>query len=137
MSGQSVVGKETLIQRVGKAFQEVVANKLNGKVPKLVSRKLNAREDGHHPIISYIIQDEYSGTETRVDIAVGHSRPEKNIYHAWIGRNYGPSSHSNRWVNRNYEPQPNDYQEFSSLEEIGDEAIKVFSHDYTVDVMGI
>ena len=136
MSGQKVVDMGSLSQRVEAAFQDVIASKLNGKVPEFVSQKLNAREDGHHPVRSYVIRDEYSGTQTRVEIAVGRSK-EEGPYYAWIGRNYRSNSHNNVGVDRNKRPQPEDYQKFSSLEEIGDEAIRVFSHQYTVDVMGI
>ena len=74
---------------------------------------------------------------TRVEIAVGRSTSEDGPCYAWIGRNYEPTTHNNVGVDRNKRPQPEDYQEFSSLEEMGDEAVRVFSHHYTVDVMGI
>jgi len=137
MSGQSATDRGSLSQRVGTAFQELIASKLKGKAPELVSQTLNAREDGHHPVRSYVLMDEYSGTQTRVEIAVGRSTSEEGPYYAWIGRNYGPTARNNVWIDRNKRPQPEDYQEFSSLEEMGDEAIKVFSHHYTADVMGI
>jgi hypothetical protein len=136
MSGQSATDRGSLSQRVGTAFQELIASKLNGRVPELVSQTLNAREDGHHPVRSYVLMDEYSGTQTRVEIAVGRSREEGPCY-AWIGRNYKSTARNNVGVDCNKRPQPEDYQEFSSLEEMGDEAIKVFSHHYTADVMGI
>ena len=137
MSGQSATDRGSLSQRVGTAFQELIASKLNGRVPELVSQTLNAREDGHHPVRSYVLMDKYSGTRTRVEIAVGRSTSEEGPYYAWIGRNYESTTRNNVGVDRNKRPQPEDYQEFSSLEEMGDEAIKVFSRHYTVDVMGI
>ncbi|MDP6138978.1 MAG: hypothetical protein QGI89_02635 [Candidatus Woesearchaeota archaeon] len=137
MSGQSATGRGSLSQRVGIAFQEVIASKLKGKAPEFVSQTLNAREDGHHPIRSYVLMDKYSGTQTRVEIAVGRSTSEDGPCYAWIGRNYDSTTRNNVGVDRNKRPQPKDYQEFSSLEEMGDEAVRVFSHHYTVDVMGI
>jgi len=127
---------ETLSQTVEIAFKDVVASKLNGKVPERVSPNVDARGDGHDPILSYIIRDEYSNTETRVDIAVGRSK-EEGPYYAWIGRNYENVQNSSMWVNRNKRPQPENYQEFSSLEQLGYEAAKVFSHHHSVDTMSI
>ena len=137
MSEQGATDRGSLSQRVGIAFQDVIASKLKGKAPELVSHTLSAREDGHHPVRSYVLMDKYSGTRTRVEIAVGRSTSEEGPYYAWIGRNYESTTRNNVGVDRNKRPQPEDYQEFSSLEEMGDEAVRVFSRHYTVDVMGI
>ena len=109
--------EKSLTQRIEDAFKEAVASKLNGKVPEHIRTKVDAMDKVYHPILSFLIQDEYSGTKTTVQIPIGQANPDQNIYFAGINGE--------------------DYKQYSSLEGIGDEAAEIFKHNYLVDVMGI
>ncbi|MCH8067115.1 MAG: hypothetical protein IIC69_00870 [Nanoarchaeota archaeon] len=123
IAGQGADGAsgETLSQRVEIAFQEAVASRLNGKIPEKTLVKVNAREDGYCPILTFLIQDRYSGTKTTVEIPIGSANPEQNVYFAKI--------RGNKMV------RPDEYREYSSPEQIGYEAAETFRRDYTNDIM--
>jgi len=118
-----VQGKENLGQRVESAFNEAVANRLKGKEPEKTSSRVKAEHDDPHPVLTFLIQDQNSRTKTWIEIPIGLADPENNDYFARM------------W--KDGRPRPDDYQRYSSPEDIGYEAAKAFSHHYTVDVMGI
>ena len=109
--------EKSLTQRIGDAFKEAVASKLYGKVPEHIRTKVDAVDKVYHPILTFLIQDEYSGTKTTIQIPVGQANPDQNIYFAGINGE--------------------DYKQYSSLEDIGNESVQVFRHNYLVDVIGI
>jgi len=115
-------GKETLSQRIESAFNEAVASRLSGKEPEKIPLRVTAEYEGHHPFLTFLIQDKFSGTKTTVEIPVGLADPENDVYFAKILRSYR---------------QTDDYQQYSSPEDIGYDAAEVFRRDYTSTVMGI
>tara|TARA_Y100000310_G_scaffold335314_1_gene416983 strand:- start:68 stop:463 length:396 start_codon:yes stop_codon:yes gene_type:complete len=120
-TGQDVgiTGGRTLSQRIESAFKEAVASRLNGKVPERVSLRVNTKDDGYHPILTFLIQDAQvggPGTKTMVEIPIGLANPEHDNYFAGI--NGGG------------------YRRYDSPEDIGYEAAQVFSHNYWVDFRG-
>lgn len=107
-----------LIQRIEDAFKEAVASKLDGKVPEYIGLELKSADKKYSTILTYLIQDTVAtGTKTTVKIPIGQAKPDQNVYYAGI--NGG------------------EYEEYSSLEDIGNDAAEVFKHDYMVDVIGI
>jgi len=108
--------ERSLIDRIGDAFKQSVACKLNGKVPEQLETEIEVVDNVYHPILTFLIQDRYSGTKTTVQIPVGSANPEQNIYFAGINGE--------------------DYKRYSSLEAIGNVAAEVFNHNYWVDVRG-
>jgi hypothetical protein len=127
-----------LTEIIGDTFKQAVANKLDGKVPELIRAETTMREHSHLPVLTFLIYDGYSGTGTRVEIAVGRSKPEEGIYYAWMGRDYEPKSDGNYpIIGKKDKPEPEDYQEFSSPGLIGEEAAKAFRHAYLQDIIGI
>ena len=109
--------EKSLTQRIGDAFKEAVASKLDGKVPEHIRTKVDSVDKVYHPILTFLIHDRYSGTKTTVQIPIGQANPDQNIYFAGINGQ--------------------DYEQYSSLEDIGNEAAEIFKHNYLVDVMGI
>ena len=109
--------EKSLTQRIGDAFKEAVASKMDGKVPEHIRTRVDSADKVYHPILTFLIQDRYSGTKTIIQIPVGQANPDQNIYFAGINGE--------------------DYKQYSSLEDIGDEAAEIFKHNYLVDVMGI
>ena len=109
--------EKSLTQRIGDAFKEAVASKMDGKVPEHIRTRVDSADKVYHPILTFLIQDRYSGTKTTIQIPVGQANPDQNIYFAGINGE--------------------DYKQYSSLEDIGDEAAEIFKHNYLVDVMGI
>ncbi|MBO05543.1 MAG: hypothetical protein CMI58_00630 [Parcubacteria group bacterium] len=118
-TGQSVnvASAKTLSQKVELAFKDAVASKLNGKIPERTCLKLNTREDGYHPILKFLIQDDYSSTKTTVEIPVGLANQDERNYFAGINGE--------------------GYRLYKSPEDVGYEAAQVFRHNYIADVMGI
>ena len=109
--------EKSLTQRMGDTFKEAVASKLDGKVPEHIRTRVDSADKVYHPILTFLIQDRYSGTRTTIQIPVGQANPDQSIYFAGINGK--------------------DYKQYSSLEDIGNESVEIFRHDYLVDIIGI
>ena len=127
MSGEMVSGtgqsikieptEKSLTRRIWEAFEGVVVSELKGKVPER-SVKVIAKNDEYHPVLTFLIQDQYSGTKTTVEIPVGLANPDHSRYFASIN---GKGT----------------YKIYKKPEDIGYEAAEVFRRDYTSDVRGL
>tara|TARA_Y100000310_G_scaffold345527_1_gene466016 strand:+ start:11088 stop:11447 length:360 start_codon:yes stop_codon:yes gene_type:complete len=113
MSGQNVASGETLGQRIETAFRDAAKSRLNGKVPERISLKVDARDDNYHPVLTFLIGDEHSGTKTTVEIPVGLANPDQCRYFASINGD-------GTW-----------YKMYEKPEDIGYEAAEVFARDHT------